>query len=112
MLLFPEVVKLAQKELDEVIGSDRMPSWEDRANLPYVRGVVAETLRCKELFRPGSRDSLLTLAGAPTPLFAAIPRSVARDDIYNGMLIPKGATIIMNVRTRRPLLLKTNSGGY
>lgn len=47
MLLHPEVVKCAQKEIDEVIGPDRMPSWEDRANLPYIRGVLAETLRCK-----------------------------------------------------------------
>lgn len=45
MLLFPEVQKLAQKEIDEVVGPSRMPAWEDRANLPYIRGVVEETLR-------------------------------------------------------------------
>lgn len=56
MLLHPEVVKCAQKELDDVIGPDRMPSWEDRANLSYIRGVLAETLRC-ELLLSGYRDS-------------------------------------------------------
>jgi len=54
MLLHPEVAKAAQKEIDEVIGPDRMPSWEDRARLPYIRGVLAETLRCKQ-FHTGHR---------------------------------------------------------
>lgn len=46
MVLFPRVQTQAQKELDEVIGSDRLPTWDDRSNLPYIRGVVEETLRC------------------------------------------------------------------
>lgn len=46
MILFPEVQKRAQDELDLVIGPDRMPSWEDRDSLPYIRGVVEESLRC------------------------------------------------------------------
>lgn len=46
MVLFPNVQAKAQEELDEVIGSDRLPTWDDRASLPYIRGVVEETLRC------------------------------------------------------------------
>lgn len=46
MVLFPEVQKRAQAEIDLLVGSDRMPTWEDRDSLPYIRGCVEETLRC------------------------------------------------------------------
>lgn len=45
MILFPEVKKKAQKEIDNVIGIDRLPNLEDRARLPYVDRVVQEVLR-------------------------------------------------------------------
>lgn len=47
MVLFPQVQAKAQEELDSIIGGDRLPLWEDRPNLPYIRGVVEETLRCE-----------------------------------------------------------------
>ncbi len=45
MLLFPDAMRKAQKELDAVVGRDRLPSFEDRKNLPYVRAMVKEVLR-------------------------------------------------------------------
>lgn len=47
MILFPEVQKEAQMEIDRVVGVERMPTWSDRENLPTVRGVVEESLRCE-----------------------------------------------------------------
>lgn len=47
MVLFPDIQAKAQEELDAVIGSGRLPTWDDRADLPYIRGVVEETLRCE-----------------------------------------------------------------
>lgn len=47
MVLFPQVQAKAQEELDSVVGRDKLPVWEDRPNLPYIRGVVEETLRCE-----------------------------------------------------------------
>lgn len=47
MVLFPHVQAKAQEELDSVVGIDRLPLWEDRPNLPYIRGIVEETLRCE-----------------------------------------------------------------
>lgn len=47
MVLFPHAQAKAQEELDRVVGKDRLPLWEDRPNLPYIRGVVEETLRCE-----------------------------------------------------------------
>lgn len=46
-MLFPQVQAKAQEELDRVVGRDRLPLWDDRPNLPYIRGVVEETLRCE-----------------------------------------------------------------
>ena len=40
-----DVQKKAQAELDQVIGSDRLPSFSDRDNLPYIHAVVLEILR-------------------------------------------------------------------
>jgi len=45
LLLFPEVVSKAQEEIDRVVGTDRLPNFEDRKNLPYVDGIVKEAWR-------------------------------------------------------------------
>lgn len=44
-LLHPRVMKKAQEELDAVVGTHRMPDFEDFDSLPYVRAIVKETLR-------------------------------------------------------------------
>jgi cytochrome P450 len=45
MMVFPEVQRRAQEEIDRVIGKDRLPMLADREKLPYVEGVMKETLR-------------------------------------------------------------------
>lgn len=45
MTLNPEVQKKAQAEIEAVIGTDRLPTTEDRENLPYVNAVLLEVLR-------------------------------------------------------------------
>lgn len=45
MVLYPEVQKKVQDELDRVVGTERLPSLEDRGNLPYTDAVLKETLR-------------------------------------------------------------------
>lgn len=45
MTLFPEVQKKAQEEIDAVVGRDRLPSFADRARLPYVHAVCKEVVR-------------------------------------------------------------------
>ena len=40
----PEVMKKAQRELDDVLG-DRMPTFEDIPKLQYIRLIVSESLR-------------------------------------------------------------------
>lgn len=78
MVIFPDVAKTAQMELDRVCG-DRMPDLNDVPNLPYIRACAKESLR----WMPG--------------FMLGIPHSVTQDDTYMGYQIPRGSTVIMNV---------------
>ncbi|KAF8593407.1 cytochrome P450 [Ceratobasidium sp. AG-I] len=75
MLLFPEVKTKAQKEIDQVTGSSRLPKFEDQEQLPYVNRVVQEVFRWFPI----------------TPL--AIPHTCFQDDVYKGYDIPKGTIV-------------------
>lgn len=45
MLQHPEVQKRAHAEIDAVIGTNRLPDFDDRPSLPYVEAILMETLR-------------------------------------------------------------------
>ena len=45
MALHPEVQQKAQKQIDAVIGTDRLPEFEDVESMPYVQAIVKELLR-------------------------------------------------------------------
>lgn len=45
MTMYPDVQKRAQVELDRLVGNDRLPTFEDREQLPYINALVKETLR-------------------------------------------------------------------
>lgn len=42
MLENPEILAKAQREIDDVIGSDRVPDLKDLEKLPYVRAIINE----------------------------------------------------------------------
>ncbi len=45
-ILYPEVQAKAQAELDAVIGhGTRLPTFDDRPQLPYIDAIVLEVLR-------------------------------------------------------------------
>ncbi len=52
MVLHPDVYRKAQAEVDKVIGSDRLPDYEDRENMPYLEAILMEMFRCVRLFIP------------------------------------------------------------
>ncbi|KAG6328499.1 hypothetical protein ID866_10590, partial [Astraeus odoratus] len=79
MVLFPEVQTKAQEEIDHVIGRQRLPDFNDRENMPYVEAVVLETLRWYPVIPLG------------------VPHMTTEDDVFDGMYIPKGATVMINV---------------
>ncbi|KAF2101147.1 cytochrome P450 [Rhizodiscina lignyota] len=78
-VLFPEQMKHAQKEIDRVVGRNRLPNWEDREKLPYLNAVINELHRW----------------ATATPL--AFIHATSEADVYRGKSIPKGATVIPNV---------------
>lgn len=45
MLLFPDVQRAAQTELDRVVGRGRLPDMEDEESLPYITALRKEILR-------------------------------------------------------------------
>ena len=45
LVLFPQVQRRAQAELDAVVGRDRLPTFDDSPHLPYIEAM------CKELMR-------------------------------------------------------------
>ncbi|KAF8191490.1 cytochrome P450 [Mycena galopus ATCC 62051] len=79
MTLYPSVMRTAQAELDEVVGTERMPAFSDRANLPYIEALTKEVLRWRPVGPIG------------------IPRRAMKDDWYNGYFIPKGTIVISNI---------------
>lgn len=79
MIKFPEVQRKAQEEIDRVIGSDRLPGFQDLPNLPYVSLVAQETYR----WFPAS-----TLA---------VPHVAKEDLTARGYSIPKGSMILPSI---------------
>jgi cytochrome P450 len=54
MLLFPDIQRKAQDELDSVVGRDRLPTFEERPKLPFVDAVSREVLRWRPVTPLGS----------------------------------------------------------
>ncbi|KAI9695551.1 MAG: hypothetical protein M1820_008564 [Bogoriella megaspora] len=78
-VMFPDVIREAQKEIDAVVGRNRLPGWEDRSNLPYIAAMINETHRW----------------ASATPL--AFPHATSQQDKYRDSIIPAGATVFGNV---------------
>ncbi|KAI0928027.1 hypothetical protein AcW2_004170 [Taiwanofungus camphoratus] len=79
MALHPEKQRLAQAEIDNVVGAGRLPTIDDRSSLPYVNPVIKETMRWHPIL----------------PL--SVARRSAVDDIYEGYFIPKSTIVMPNV---------------
>jgi hypothetical protein len=75
-LSYPQFITKAQKELDSIVGLDRLPTLDDEPNLPYIFAVVKESLRWRSI-APGG-----------------VPHATLKADEYMGYRVPKGATIV------------------
>ena len=45
MLLYPDVQRQAQTEIDDAVGNGRLPTPSDIERLPYLQAVFKEALR-------------------------------------------------------------------
>jgi cytochrome P450 len=66
----------AQEEIDRVVGTDRLPNFDDRNNLPYVDGMVKEAWR----WNPVGPMSLI--------------HKSEEDIVYGEYIIPKGSYLL------------------
>lgn len=73
---YPAWAVKAQKELDDVVGGDRLPEFDDLSKLPYLQAVVEENFRWRHIVPAG------------------IPHATAQDDYHKGYLIPKGSVVV------------------
>ena len=64
------------RELDEVVGSERMPSAKDRPNLPFTEAVVMEIQRCANILTHG------------------VGHHSSREIIFNGINIPANVVVL------------------
>jgi hypothetical protein len=48
MLMNPAAQDQAQDEIDRVIGTDRLPTFDDEPDLPYVSALSKELLRWEQ----------------------------------------------------------------
>ncbi|KAJ5584759.1 cytochrome P450 [Penicillium hispanicum] len=78
MVLYPEVQRTAQAEVDRVCG-ERLPEEQDQKHMPYIHAMIKETCR----WMPAA--------------ILGIPHSNIEEDEYMGYTIPKDSVIITNV---------------
>ncbi|KAJ7446930.1 cytochrome P450 [Mycena galericulata] len=98
LILSPECQKRAQEEIDRVVGRDRLPTFKDYDNLPYIRAFVKETLRWR------GADPLGNFVANPLlqPLTTlGVPHRLCQDDWYEvsgrRYFIPKDTICVANV---------------
>ncbi|CAL1708143.1 unnamed protein product [Somion occarium] len=79
MALYPKEQAKAQQEIDTVTGGNRIVTFDDRPNLPFVQALLQEIARWHVV--------------APTGL----PRRSAENDTYNGYRIPANTVLVPNI---------------
>nr|AUD09074.1 cytochrome P450 family 2 subfamily B [Neotoma albigula] len=75
MLKYPHVAEKVQREIDQVIGSHRRPTLEDRTKMPYTDAVIHEIQRFSDLAPIGA------------------PHKVTKDTLFRGYLLPKNTEV-------------------
>ncbi|KAH9903304.1 cytochrome P450 [Cubamyces lactineus] len=79
MSLYPEAQEKARAELDTVVGSDRMPNFNDRKSLVYVNAIVKEALRWHNV----------------TPI--GVLHTTTADEELRGHFVPAGTMVAPNI---------------
>nr|XP_021154862.1 vitamin D 25-hydroxylase [Columba livia] len=79
MALYPNIQGQVQKEIDLVIGPNKIPVLEEKGKMPYTEAVLHEVLRFCNI--------------APLGIFHA----TSKDTVVRGYSIPEGTTVITNL---------------
>ncbi|KAF8263089.1 cytochrome P450 [Lactarius quietus] len=79
VLAYPDIAERIQEELDNVVGRDRLPTFDDERSLPYLGAFIKEVTRWRPVL----------------PL--AIPHATSKGDVYAGYDIPAGTAVYGNI---------------
>ncbi|CAL1262528.1 unnamed protein product [Larinioides sclopetarius] len=79
MATYQDVQKKVQQEIDNVIGSERMPSWDDHSKMPITEATIMELMRWRTI----------------VPI--NILRYTLRETELNGYFIPKNSFVVANL---------------
>ena len=63
MLMNPAAQAKAQEEIDRVIGTDRLPMFDDEPKLPYVSALAKEVFRWQQVAPFGTQSIILLIQG-------------------------------------------------
>ncbi|PKU72074.1 Flavonoid 3'-monooxygenase [Dendrobium catenatum] len=79
LIRHPKLLARAQQEIDSIVGYNRLISESDLSKFSFLHCIVKESFRLHP----------------PAPL--SVPRMAIEDCVVDGFLIPKGATVLVNV---------------
>ncbi|XP_015673312.2 cytochrome P450 2W1 [Protobothrops mucrosquamatus] len=75
MMKYPEIQRKVQQEIQRVLGSERLPVYEDRKRMPFTNAMIHEVQRLASVV-------------------PQLPRCTAVDTHFQGYFIPKGTAVI------------------
>ncbi|KAH9051238.1 cytochrome P450, partial [Lactarius vividus] len=85
VVTYPDITTRIQEELNNVVGRDRLPTFDDEGSLPYLVAFIKEVTR-----------RVSSLQWRPVvPL--VIPHTTSKSDVYVGYDIPAGTTVYGNI---------------
>uniref|UniRef100_UPI0037E864C2 cytochrome P450 2U1 n=1 Tax=Semicossyphus pulcher TaxID=241346 RepID=UPI0037E864C2 len=79
LVLHPDIQDKVQAEIDEVVGTDRVPSLTDKGSLPFTEATIMEVQRMTVVVPLG------------------IPHMASETTEFRGFTIPKGTVVIPNL---------------
>lgn len=85
----PEVQAKAQKEIDDVVGTSRMPEYKDLEDLPYLRAVLNEVsliIQMEEFIAKLSLSRLPVCGPSPQQVFPTQQPPMKRQASYRGSI--------------------------
>ncbi|XP_014667375.1 PREDICTED: cytochrome P450 1A1-like [Priapulus caudatus] len=79
MVAYPEIQKIGQDEIDNIVGHERLVNFHDKQNLPYCDAILHEVMRLR------------------LPASLALPHSTTVDTTVGGYDVPKDTMVMINL---------------